>query len=209
MARCVIVCAGPGQGERPALEPDDFIIACDGGLHTAKALGLIPHLIVGDFDSYTGPLPEGIAVVRLKAEKDDTDSMAAIKIGLERGFTDFFLLNALGGRLDHTLGNLQGLIYLAERGAAGVATGCGDRAALLHAGRMELTGWPGRYVSALAVGGPARGVSTEGLYYPLCDATLEVSFPLGVSNRFVGDTAAFSVVEGCLLIVLPAQETPR
>lgn len=206
MPRCVIICAGPYNGEAGGLMKNDFIIACDGGLRTAGLMGVTPNLIVGDFDSYDGPLLGGIPVVRLNVEKDDTDSMAAIKLGLKKGFTDFLLLGALGGRLDHTAGNIQGLIYLAERGAAAAAMGCGDWAGILKNGRMELKGKIGRYISAFAVGGKALGVTTEGLYYPLKNATLTPDFPLGVSNRFVSDTAAITVERGCLLVVLPREE---
>ncbi|MEG1774722.1 MAG: thiamine diphosphokinase, partial [Oscillospiraceae bacterium] len=109
MARCVIVCAG----ERGALEfssrPDDFVICCDEGLNAAKEIGLRPDLLLGDFDSIQTPLPQDILTMRFPVEKDDTDSMLAVREGLRRGCTEFVLLFSLGGRLDHTLANIQAL----------------------------------------------------------------------------------------------------
>ena len=204
--RCYILCAGPAEGEIPLPAPGDFIICCDGGLAVAQRLSITPDLIVTDHDSYTGPMPAGIPVLELPVEKDDTDSMKAIRVGFERGFKDFLLVCALGGRLDHTVGNLQALGYILDQGGRGEAVGCGDRAMIVENGRMAFQGRPGQYVSAFAVDGEARGVTTEGLHYPLHDATLTGSFPLGVSNKLEGTEAAYRVREGRLLVILPGEE---
>lgn len=204
--RCYILCAGPPVGRIPRPAPSDFVICCDGGLKVAERLGIVPHLIVTDHDSYDGAMPQGVPVIELPIEKDDTDSMMAIKLGLERGFRDFLLVCALGGRLDHTMGNLQALGYIVDHGGRGEAVGSGEWATVVENGRVALKGRPGQIVSAFAVGGEAQGVSTEGLYYPLLDATLTTSFPLGVSNKFKRTRAAYVVKEGRLLVILPGEE---
>lgn len=114
MPRCVII----GGAEirdyphmRAYLRPDDFYIFCDCGLRHMQALGVLPHLIVGDFDSHEDPhLP--VETIVLPCEKDDTDTVYAMKQALARGFDDFLFLGVCGGRLDHTLGNLSMLIHL-------------------------------------------------------------------------------------------------
>ena len=101
MKRCVVVCAGEyGPIEHERLH-DDFVICCDGGYKAAVAMGLKPDLLVGDFDSLQEPLPKNVEILRFPIEKDDTDSMLAVREGLRRGYSRFVLLFSLGGRLDH------------------------------------------------------------------------------------------------------------
>lgn len=204
--RCYILCAGPVIGETPLPLPGDFVICCDGGLKTAEDLNIRFDLAVGDFDSYKGDPPKGDKIVKLPPEKDDTDSMAAIKIALDMGYRDFLLVCALGGRLDHTIGNLQALGYIMDKGGRATAQGCGERAYIVENGVINLRGNDGDCVSAFAFGGDAFGVSTSGMLYPLDNAVLSRSFPLGVSNRFTGDSGSFSVQNGRLLIILPRED---
>ena len=108
MRRAVIVGGADIQQPkriREQLREDDFVIYCDSGLRHREALGRTPDLIVGDFDSHEDPqLP--VETLRLPEEKDDTDTVYAARVALDRGFTDFLLLGVLGGRIDHSLGNL-------------------------------------------------------------------------------------------------------
>ena len=122
--RCVIVGAGPIENyirTREYLKEDDFFIFCDGGLRHRAGLGVGPDLIIGDFDSFSEAeaRADGAPMVVLPREKDDTDTVAAAKEGLSRGFKEFLLIGAIGGRLDHTLGNVYLLEFLAEAGARG------------------------------------------------------------------------------------------
>ena len=114
MKRCVIV-GGADIGRydriRACLQADDFYICCDSGLKHREGLGIAPDLIVGDFDSYENPHLEAETIV-LPCEKDDTDTVFAVKEALERGFQDFLLIGVIGGRLDHTLGNVSLLLML-------------------------------------------------------------------------------------------------
>ena len=103
---CAIISGGE-YSPMDDIKAAEYIIACDRGYSYAKRSGIVPDLLLGDFDSYTGKLPEGAAVERLPREKDDTDTMHAVRRALELGFTRISLYCALGGRLDHLLANLQ------------------------------------------------------------------------------------------------------
>ena len=118
MNACFIIGAGPFYGLPVVPGRGDFIIAADGGYRHCQEAGLTPNLLLGDFDSLD-TLPPSVEVLRYPVDKDDTDSMLALKLGLDRGFTTFHIYGGTGGRMDHTLANLQGLAYLAQRGAKG------------------------------------------------------------------------------------------
>lgn len=197
MKTCYIFCALP-VNVLPAVDPDDLVIAADAGY---KQLGGIkPHLVVGDFDSL-GYVPREESVVELPVRKDDTDALFAVKLGLSRGFRRFVLLGSVGGRLDHTLANIQALAYLTTRGARGVLVGETEKITMLQNGSLNFFGTPEGIVSVFAYGGTARGVTEENLAYPLDRATVTTDFPIGVSNEFTNQPARITVEEGCLLIV--------
>jgi len=197
MKTCYIFCALP-VNSLPEIGPDDLVIAADAGY---KQLGGIkPHLVVGDFDSL-GYVPREESVVELPARKDDTDALFAVKLGLSRGFRRFVLLGSVGGRLDHTLANIQALAYLTTRGARGVLIGENEKITMLQNGSLNFFGTPEGIVSVFAYGGTATGVTEENLAYPLDRATVTTDFPIGVSNEFTNQPACVTVEEGCLLIV--------
>ncbi len=205
MSRCVIFCAAGFEGLLSPLKQDDFVIAADGGLAHAQALGITPDLTLGDFDSL-GYTPQGAAVYPV--EKDDTDSMLAVREGLARGFREFVLYGALdGARLDHTVANYQTLQFLADRGARGTLVGEHFLATVIKNGQIT---FPPRFsgtVSVFCMGPDARGVTETGLYYGLDNATLTAGFPLGVSNRFTGEPACIRVEAGSLLVLWQRQRS--
>lgn len=122
MNRCVIIGGGPIENYnriKSYIRDDDFVIACDCGLRHCQPLGTVPDLIVGDFDSFSRPDPGILTdaeIIQLPVEKDDTDTMYAVKEASARGFEDFLLTGMTGRRLDHTLGNVYMLIRLHELG---------------------------------------------------------------------------------------------
>ena len=122
MRRCVII-GGASIGDYDAvcrwLRPDDYVIYCDCGLRHMDGLGVEPDLIVGDFDSYSYPEYDTETIV-LPCEKDDTDTVFAVKEALRRGFEDFLLIGVVGERLDHTLGNVSILLMLDSAGKKGI-----------------------------------------------------------------------------------------
>lgn len=202
MPRCIILCAGE-RGTIDALSPapGDLILCCDGGWDVARELGLVPDLLLGDFDSIQGPLPEGIEILRFPVEKDDTDSMLAVREGLRRGCDAFELYFSLGGRLDHTVANIQTLAFLREAGASGTLFGPRDTVRLLGNETLTLRRDKTRTLSVFAYGGPARGVTLRGVRYPLTDALLTTGFPLGLGNHIVEEEAEVTVADGRLLVV--------
>ena len=118
MKRCFIFAAGTfcGLRERPG-DPGDLVIAADAGFRICRKLGITPDLLMGDFDSMEAP-KDFAHLIRAPVEKDDTDTMLAVKEGLRQGCTDFLLYGGTGGeRLDHTLANFQALLYLRRHGA--------------------------------------------------------------------------------------------
>ena len=199
MESCVIFGAAQFDTLLAPIGAVDTVIAADGGLAHTQKLGIAPHIILGDFDSL-GYVPEGARVYPV--EKDDTDSMLAVRKGLALGLKRFVLYGALDGpRLDHTVANLQTLLFLAEHGARGflvgkdqIVTAIKDETAVFPAG---FTGT----VSLFCLGEKAEGVSIRGLHYSLEDGTLDSCFPLGVSNHFTGAEASVTVKKGSLIAI--------
>jgi thiamine pyrophosphokinase len=177
---------------------DDLVIAADGGYRQPGCVK--PDLVVGDFDSL-GYVPEQENIIRHPVHKDDTDTMLAVKLGLEKGYDKFMILGGLGGRFDHTVANIQTLAYIRTHHAKGCLAGDGECAALLCNDSISFSGGGSGTVSAFAYGEEARGVTLEGLEYPLENATLTCDFPLGVSNAFTGAPAKISVIDGRLLVI--------
>lgn len=156
-------------------------------------------LVVGDFDSLPVP-PAGVPVERHPVRKDDTDMMLAVKLGLQAGLDRFVLYGGLGGRLDHTLANIQTLHYLCRRGARGFLTD--DAQTMTVIGDSTLTFVPHATGTVSVFALTDRAVVTlTGLSYPVTDQVLTPDVPLGVSNAFTGAAAAVTVSEGAVLVL--------
>lgn len=199
LATCVIFNAGEFDDLIEPIEPADLLLAADGGLVHAESLGLTPDEILGDFDSL-GYVPENADVFPVK--KDDTDSMLAIRRGLQLGYRRFVLYGSLDGpRLDHTLANFQALQFLADQGAQGWLVGRSYLATVLKNGSLHFEPHAEGILSVFCMGADARGVTIKGLQYPLENGVLTAGFPLGVSNHFTGSPASVTVESGSLLIL--------
>ena len=199
MGSCVIFCAGEFDGLMQEIHPEDLLIAADGGLQYALALGLQPDVILGDFDSL-GYVPEQAR--KFPVEKDDTDSMLAVRHGLQAGCREFYLYGSLDGpRLDHTLANFQTLQFLADHDAMGYLIGKRYAATVIQNRSIAFDASAKGIISVFCLGADARGVSISGLKYTLEDGLLTAGFPLGVSNHFVGQEAKIAVTDGSLLLL--------
>ena len=198
MSICHIVGAGEMGGAKIDFRPGDYLIAADGGYTEVLAQGLKPDLAVGDFDSL-GSVPQHENVVQHPVMKDDTDMMLAVKLGFEKGYTRFFIYGALGGRLDHTLANIQTLMYIANRGGQGWVIGDCCLTAI-HNGEACFDESAAGVVSVFCLSGEARGVDIKGLLYEVDDHTMFSDIALGVSNEFTGKRARISVKDGTLVI---------
>lgn len=179
-----------------------FIIAADRGYLAVKQMGLTPNLVLGDFDSLdpTAHVPQDCEIIRAAPEKDDTDTMLAVKTALDRGYTDITIVGAIGGRLDHTLANIQTLAYILRHGGFGRLVGENDCVELLNAGEYSYERKDGMYLSLFAYGERAV-ITTRGTKYDLTEHTLDNTFPLGVSNEIIGEKCRVSVHEGQLLVI--------
>lgn len=203
MKRCVIFCAAGCDGLLAPPEPEDYLLAADGGLAHMQKLGLTPDGIIGDFDSL-GYVPEGAQV--FPVEKDDTDAMLAVRKGLELGYGYFLLYGSLDGpRLDHTVANFQTLQFLADHGATGFLVGNSHIVTVVKDGAVRFDPACTGNISVFCMGAPAKGVTIEGLYYSLEEGTLTPGFPLGASNHFTGHEAVIRVRDGSLLVIFDRQ----
>ena len=199
MRECVIFCAAECDGLARPIGPESFVIAADGGLRHTEKLGLTPDAVLGDFDSL-GFCPEGANV--FPVEKDDTDAMLAVRLGLERGCGEFLLYGSLDGpRLDHTVANFQTLQFLADHGAAGYLIGNTTMVTVVKNGKITFPAGLSGTISVFCMGPDAVGVTEKGLFYGLENGTLSSGFPLGVSNHFTGEAAEISVKNGSLLVL--------
>ena len=206
---CFIFGAGPFYGLDDIPAPGDLILAADGGYQHCCIAGLQPNLLLGDFDSLEVPPPPDIPRPVFTPAKDETHNMLAVKLGLERGFRRFHLYGGTGGRLDHTLANLQTLAYLAKAGARGELH---DESFVFTAiqgpDRLQLPSQAAGLFSVFCLGADAAGVSIQGGKYEAKGVTLTAAFPLGVSNQFRGEPVVVSVDSGCLLVGWERRSTP-
>lgn len=197
---CYIVGSAEIGNETFTPKPGDFIIAADGGYANLQKIGVKPDLLVGDFDSL-GNIPEGVRIIRLPKEKNDTDTLYAVRLGLEKGYQQFQIFGGVGGRLDHTIANLQTLAFIAEQGGRGYLTGGGMTITVLKNGQIKFDARQKGIISVFCFGEKAEGVFLTGLKYPLENYTMTKSNPIGVSNEFLGKESAVEVRNGMLLIM--------
>lgn len=203
MRRCVVI-GGADIGRydriRSYLRENDFFICCDSGLKHREGLDIVPNLIVGDFDSHENPHLD-IETIVLPCEKDDTDTVFAVKEALKRGFQDFLLVGVIGGRLDHTLGNTSLLLMLDTQGKRAVA--------LDDYSEMEIVSDRPAYIderypyfSLVNISGIARGITIQNAKFPLSHAEIICEYQYGISNEVLpGMTAEVTVENGRLLLI--------
>jgi thiamine pyrophosphokinase len=197
---CYIIAAG--RIDAMTLEPggSDFVIAADAGYLHLAALAATADLVVGDFDSMTQK-PNHLNLIVHPVEKDKTDTILAIDEGLRRGYRKLVILGGLGGRLDHTLANIQALSYIAEKGGRGYLLGGGTAVTVIRNGSISFDSEKKGTISVFCCGDSAQGVNLRGLKYELSNATLTSAMPLGVSNKFTGVKSEVSVVNGFLAVM--------
>ena len=200
---CFIVGAGEYSG-RYTPNDDTYIIAADAGYTTLVENGIKPNLVVGDFDSL-GAAPDFDNIITVPAEKNDTDMSLAIKQGLAYGCRIFIIDGGIGGRLDHTLANIQLLKEINKFSAYGIMLGIDSCITTITNEVISIDPSKNGIISVFALGNVAHGVTLEGLKYPLDDFTMTDNYPIGVSNEFTKSPARISVKEGTLLICWESQ----
>lgn len=197
---CWIVGAGEFSGALPPIGAGDMVIAADAGYRALVRLGVRIDRVVGDFDSL-GEVPAHPGVEVHPAEKDETDMMLAVRAALAAGYRDVRVYGGLGGRLDHSFANLQTLVFLARRGALGWLIGEDLAVTAVADGALRFSEKAEGIASVFAADGTARGVTLEGLKYPLTDCTMTSDTPVGVSNVFTGVPSRIAVREGALYVM--------
>lgn len=202
---CYIFGAGERTPCRIELTEEDLVIAADGGFDYLEELGLRADYVLGDFDSVTSyNLPSDC--IRYPTKKDDTDLMLAAKLGLEKGYTEFRIYGGLGGRLDHTLGNIQVLTYLSRHDAVGTLIGGTYSLRVVTDGVVTFgkdlpENRAGNLCSIFSLSDVSVNVCIQGFEYEVEGTTLTNSFPLGISNEFTGKKGIVSVQKGTLAVL--------
>ena len=181
----------------------DLVIAADNGIKNTNKFNIKPHFVIGDFDSL-GFVPEGNNIIVHPVEKDDTDTMLAVKKGFEKGYNNFKIFGCIGGRLDHTIANIQTASYIAQNG--GTCTFVGDKECftVIKNSSISFNESHKGDISVFALEN-STGVNIKGLHYEIENGQLTPDFPLGASNKFTNNPSEITVKSGTLLIIWQKQ----
>ena len=200
MKTCIIFGAGPVIPDKIDIPDNDrLIIAADGGMNTLEQLHIVPDMIIGDLDSLEKS-PDSGNFTLLPHVKDTTDMYEAVQIGLAEDCDDFRIYGGTGGRLDHTLANIQLAAQLSQNGKS---VRIFDRSYILTAvtnGSISLPARESGYVSVFALSDECSGITIRGLFYEAENIVLKNNFALGVSNEFIGKQAHISVGKGTICV---------
>lgn len=214
--RCILIGSSPETDISVIshlMHIDDYIICADGGYIFAEMLGIDPDLIVGDFDSSKKPENCSSEIISLPTRKDDTDMFYAVKEGIKRGCTEFIMVGATGGRLDHTYANFCALKYIADREIPGCIVDAKNEIHILNSlfnnnqtesmiNSLTIQNKVGYGFGIFPFGCAKCTVSLSGFEYNVNKAELTSDFPLGVSNRVINESAKVYVHSGCAIIIL-------
>lgn len=199
---CYIVGAGENYGLDFKPQNNDLVISADGGLTYLLNAHIKPDLIMGDFDSLTEKPTNG-EIIKLDINKDDTDTLAAVRKGIERNYNTFKIFCGTGGRIDHTMANIQTLAYLAYINKRGFLIGNDYIITIIKDSKIKFERIETGYISVFSFNDISSGVCIDGLKFNLKNATLTNTYPIGVSNEFIGKESCISVKSGALIIVYP------
>lgn len=199
---CLIIAAHLESRIREIVNPDEysFVICADSSYVQAFKEDVFPDLIIGDFDHNSSSLPpdRNIETILLPVKKDDTDTHFCVKEAIKRGFDDITIIGGTGGRLDHTIANIQSLVYACRNGTKARMM---DKNNIITVTDRDCTvDKKKKYLSVFSIGGKAV-VSIEGCKYSQSNIELTDSFPIGVSNEISSDTALISVSKGTIILV--------
>jgi thiamine pyrophosphokinase len=184
------------------LEKEDFVIAADGGYDLALKANVKPDLLLGDFDSIHHKVTQNIHIVEFPKDKDYTDTHLALLEGLKREYKSFAIVGGIGGRLDHTIANISLLKLVNENDANGFIIDNDTKVLFLKDSSIHIKKDECKILSVFSYSPASDGVNLEGVQFPLMNAKITNSFPIGISNKIVQSEAKISVQNGELLIVL-------
>lgn len=203
--RCAIIAGSPETNSdfiKKIIKSDDYVICADKGYLYAKKAGIAPNLIVGDFDSYNDDILDDCEIIKLNTHKDDTDTVHSIDVAFNKGFTDFVILGALGGRTDHSIANISALQYIYSKGGSGVLLSETERIEFLSVGRYVYKDFIGKTFSVFPFGCTKVCISEIGVEYPLDRYFLESSVPLGISNEFIAYESVIEIYDGNAILII-------
>ena len=177
----------------------DTVICADGGYRIALENNIKADYLIGDYDSMNMPEIDGI--IKLPMEKDMTDTEAAINLAVKTGINNIHIIGGLGGRFDHTMGNLG---VLSKYSSAGINIDLADHqniVRILTPGQYKISAPAYKYLGIISYSDTVSGLTLKGVKYPLTDFSLNNSTSLGVSNEITGEQAEISFTEGRLLVI--------
>jgi len=205
---CVIIANGEleySEDISEIIRQAPLIVCADGGARHLKALDILPHAIIGDFDSMA---PEDklffeekkIKIISYPSRKNETDSELCVSFALLNKATTITLLGVTGSRLDHTLANI---FLLKKLAGLNIPARIIDKNNTIYVviDHIEIKGWPGQFLSILPITEKVAGITLKGLEYPLVNATIEMGSGIGISNVFKETKASVSVREGILIVI--------
>lgn len=211
MSGRAIVFAGAGIRDysfcKEYIKPEDTVICCDSGLTHAKALGLLPNYIVGDFDSVSPALlaeyeNTDIPFEKHPAQKDETDMELGLDLAVKLGIDDIIIIGGIGSRFDHTLANAHLLLRLLKKGVRGRLVDEKNCVELIDQ-PMKVHGRPGDLVSTIPLSMEVTGITLKGFQYPLTDKTLTIDDDIvAVSNVLLEEEGEIRLTSGYLFVIL-------
>ena len=202
MKRCIVVGSMPvSLNLKEYIKSEDIIICADGGYIQTEKQGIIPHFIIGDFDSSIKPVKSDVEIIELPKEKDDTDTYYIAKMLIEEEFTDALFFGVTGGRIDHTIGNIQMIKFLQKNGINAKMINENSTIQVLEDGETIVPNSENCYLSILSMNEKAEGITIKDAKYPLINANISNEYPIGVSNEFLGKDVFISVNKGAIIII--------
>lgn len=186
------------------IPPADYVICADAGYVYAQKFGFKTDCLLGDFDTLDKlPQREKFSeFLKFKCEKDDTDTMLAVRHALKKDFDEIYIFGALGGRFDHTFANIQTLDFIASHNKIGVIISQNEYITVLKEGSYEFKKYENFTFSVFSLTSKTTGIYEKGFKYSLDNATLTRDFPLGVCNEILGSYGEISFEKGRLLVVM-------
>lgn len=204
--RCLLISGSPECNSdflKTQYKPSDFVVCADKGYEFAKKASIKPDLIIGDFDSCSLSLPSDLEVIRLNPQKDDTDTLSAIKAAVKKGCSEFLLLGALGGRLDHTYGNLSLLYFLEKNNIKAEIRTEKETIKMISNNSSTFQDVKGKTFSVFVYGCESAMVTYKGkVAYPVKDYLMTADYPIGVSNVFLENSAEIQSNNGTVMVIV-------
>lgn len=183
-----------------------YIICADGGAKHLYKLNIVPNYIIGDLDSLEESIinyykNKGVDFKKFPKRKDETDAQLCIHLAKDLNASEIHLLGALGGRIDHTIANINLMYYIKELGINPIIKSKVEDIYMIDSEFINIMGKRGDIISIIPAKGDVSGVTLKNLEYPLENATIKYGNPIGISNVMKSNQCSIKVKNGCLIIV--------